>query len=194
MAVKIEVKGLDAAVKRVSDELKRLENGLQAEMENWGTEVATVAKRLAPVDENHLRGSIEAKKLPLNVSVTVGVDYAAYLEFGTRKFAASYVAGLPSDWQAFAAQYKGKSTGGTFDEFVMRLVRWVHRKGITGTYSVKTQKRTGNAVNIANEDKSVAYMIALKILREGIKPHPYLYPAYKQETPKLLDRVKNILK
>ena len=73
------------------------------------------------------------------------------------------------------------------------LVLWVKRKGITGTYSIKTQRRTGSRKVQSKENDSAAYAIALSILRKGLRPQPYLIPAYETEVSLLKDRIKNIV-
>jgi hypothetical protein len=118
----------------------------------------------------------------------VGSDllYAPYLEFGT---------GGKVDTQGygeFANTFKGK-TNGTFDEMIKALVLWVKRKGLVGTYSIKTQKRTGNRKVQSKENDAAAYAIALSILRKGIRPQPYLIPAYETEVSLLKERIKNIV-
>jgi hypothetical protein len=72
---------------------------------------------------------------------------------------------------------------------------WMKRKGIKGgTYSVKTRRRKGNKAQREAEDKSVAYAIAKKILRDGIKERPFLYPAVNKNLPKLRKDLKELLK
>ena len=188
-----KLNNLEEKVKKIVDE----------ELNAFGLDTVAMAKTLAPVDEGFLRNSITFEKRPLSVEVVVPVNYAAYIEFGTRGFAAAYVSTLPPDWQAFAAQFKGGG-GGSFQEFVMRLTEWVHRKGlgaggpgkpigVTGIYSIKTGKRTGNKATQANEDKSAAYRIALSILRKGIRARPFLYPAVFQNVLKLKENLNTIL-
>lgn len=113
----------------------------------------------------------------LTLNIIAGAPYASYIEFGTRKFAAEYVASLPKDWQTLASQYKGKA-GGTFEELVKNIAIWVGQKGIAGRYSVKTRKRLGNQATKEKENMEAAYPIALKIVKNGIRARPYLYPAY----------------
>lgn len=113
----------------------------------------------------------------LSVNIVAGAPYASYIEFGTRKFAASYVASLPKDWQTLASQYKGKG-GGTFEDLVKNIAIWVGQKGLAGTYSVKTQKRLGTKQSKEEENLATAYPIALSIVRNGIRARPFLYPAY----------------
>lgn len=160
------------------------------ELNAFGQSTVNDAKRLAPVDEGVLRNAIGFKKEELKVTITVNVDYAAYIEFGTKSFAAAYVSTLPTEWQDFAKQFKGKAGKGSVEEFVLRIMEWVKRKGIAGTYSVKTQKRTGPQGARNFEDADAAYAIALYILRKGIRPHPFLFPAYQKNKIELINSLK----
>ena len=171
---------------------KEIQEKIQQQLDHFGESVVADAKMSAPVDEGFLRNSITFDKQPLSVEVVVAANYAAYLEFGTRQFAASYVSSLPADWQAFAAQFKGKG-GGDMEEFVNRLVEWVRRKGFAGTYSVKTHKRTMGKKQQETDDYAAAYQIALSIMRKGIKPHPFLYPAVEKNKVELINNLKEIL-
>lgn len=201
-SLNIDIKGnFEGKLDKITADVKAI---VDDELEAFGINTVAMAKQLAPVDEDHLRGLIHFEKRSLEVEVIVPVNYAAYLEFGTRAFAAAYVSSLPVEWQEFAAQFKGGG-GGSFQEFVMRLTEWVHRKGlgaggpgkpigVTGTYSVKTGKRTGNKVTQESEDKSAAYRIALSILRKGIRPHPFLYPSVEVNKKILIDNLKAVLK
>jgi len=144
---------------------------VEDEMNKFGINAVTEAKRLAPVDEGLLRNSISSKTTSTNdliiTEVTVSANYAAYMEFGTRRFAESYVSSLPSDWQTFAAQYRGKS--GTVEEMLKRLTEWVLRKGL---------QNGGKNSNKGKESAyNTAYVIALNILRNGVRQRPFLYPA-----------------
>ena len=159
-------------VARKMDKLK--DNVLQIvedELNAFGLETVAMAKTLAPVDEGFLRNSITFDKLPLAVEIFVAANYAAYLEFGTRAFAAAYVATLPKEWADFAAQFKGG--GGSFEDFFMNIIEWVKRKGI---------------------EPAAAYPIAIKILRFGIKARPFLYPAIETNKKILIENLKAVLK
>jgi hypothetical protein len=61
---------------------------------------------------------------------------------------------------------------------VKALMEWVEKKGIAS----------------GKQTKSVAYIIALSILRKGLRPQPFLIPAFEQERPKLKLRILNIIK
>ena len=165
----VELKGMDKALAKL--DMKKISQDIEAELHNFGALVKVDAITLVPVDEGHLKQSIFFEPKPMAVEIGARADYAAYVEFGTRKFAASYVASLPSDWQGFAAQYKGPG-GGSFEQFVMDLVRWCRVHGI---------------------DEKAAYPIARKILINGTRPQPYLYPAFEKNKIELIKNLKKLL-
>lgn len=191
--MRIELKNFDELKNKLNAITKRTSDKVDLELKRFGQLTVNDAKRLAPVDEGFLRNSITYVPGPLNVEVVVAADYAAYVEFGTKGFAARYVSTLPADWQTFAAKFRGPG-GGSFDEFVMRLTRWVIKKKIGATYNVKTRKRDKvgkqSAKTTAEAD---AYGIALYIMRHGIKPHPFLYPAVEKNRIELIKRLKQVL-
>jgi len=168
MAIKIQLQGLDKVLKRFNNAEADLVKRVDKILLRFALGTVSDAKNFAPTDEGFLKNSIRFDTKPLEVEVVVKADYAPYIEFGTRKFAAVYVSSLPSDWQVFASEFRGKG-GGSFEELVMRITLWVKRKGI---------------------DEKAAYPIALKILREGILPHPFLFPAYEKNRKQLLDDFK----
>lgn len=181
---------------------KKVHGIIDNELNSFGLDTVAMAKSLCPVDEGFLRNSITFDKFPLAVEIIVAADYAAFVEFGTRRFAAAYVASLPATWQQYAASFKGRG-GGDFKDFLLRITEWVHRKGLgsgfvgkiglAGSYSTKTRKRIGGKSAQANEDRQVAYIIALSILRNGIRPHPFLYPSITANTIKLQANLKRAL-
>lgn len=154
-------------------------NALGAMSESIVNDAKSNLRSQKAINTGSLVNSIYANPVgdDLKTEIVAGAPYASYIEFGTRKFAASYVASLPKDWQTLAAQYKGKG-GGTFEELVKNIAVWVGQKGIAGRYSVKTRKRLGDTATKEQENLQAAYPIALKIVRNGISARPYLYPAY----------------
>ena len=142
-------------------------------------EMEEKAKQRAPGDRGFLRQNISADiSKPLHKELTVNAFYASYMEFGTGVYAAQYASSLPADWQTFAAQFKGSGGGGTFAEMVKNIAEWVRRKGIA----------SGNDIN------SAAYLIARSILINGVKPQPFLFPAYMAQLPQLKKDLDNALK
>lgn len=188
-----EIKNIGLLFKQLDNFEKEIKSSLINELNVWAADVVRLAKQKAPVNNGDLRNSIDADYATQSnpsASVSVRKVYAAYVEFGTRSYAGYYVSSLPNDWQTYASNFKGKSGSGTMDDFLAAIMEWVKDKGLAGTYSVKTQRRTGATSNRANEDKAVAYPIALAILRKGIRPQPYLYPASVEAEIKLKERLK----
>jgi hypothetical protein len=61
---------------------------------------------------------------------------------------------------------------------LLALTEWVQKKGIAS----------------GKESKSVAYMIAVSILRKGLRPQPFLIPAFELEKIKLKATIEKIIK
>lgn len=172
---KVEVKGLDATIKKFEDLAKNTQEDVQAALNDFGDRVETMAKQLVSAnssDEGNLLRSISKEYGNGYVTIKATARYAAYIEFGTRKFAAQYVSSLPPDWASYAATFKG-SAGGTFEEFLASILAWAKRKGI---------------------DEEKANFIAKLIMINGIRPKPFLYPSVNAELPQLVQDIKAIFK
>jgi hypothetical protein len=193
--IKIEAKGFDGLKKKFDTLSKEGKAEVQSALNDWADRTASDAKSLVSSnssDEGALLRSISPVYGQGNASVVVTAKYAAYIEFGTRKFATAYVSSLPQDWVTYANTFKGPA-GGTWKEFVESIMAWIKRKGIkTGIYSVKTRRRLGNKQQKEREDKSLAYAIAKKIFINGIKQKPFLYPSVIKNTPQLIKDIKEI--
>jgi HK97 gp10 family phage protein len=163
-------------MKELQGKLSKLTTALK---EDVGNEIAASSNtirnsaiRLAPVNLGTLRGSISSEKVSeLTYDIAANASYAAYVEFGTGP-----QVNVPADFKSYAQQFKGKS-GGKFKDMVEALTLWVKRKGI------------GNGKN----NKGLAYVIALSILKKGMRPQPFLIPAYEMEKPKLIQRLNKLL-
>jgi len=173
--ITMQVKGVDALISKLNKQSQSMSADIQAELNDWADRVSLDAKQLVRANssnEGNLLGSINPTYENMRASVTVRAEYGAYIEFGTRKYAASYVPSLPKEWIDMAQQSKGR-TGGTFKQFIESLKEWARKKGVP-------------------EDK--VGIIALRILRDGIRPRPFLYPAVNKNTPKFLANIKKLFK
>ena len=163
-------------MKELEGKLNKLSTALKVDVSDEinasALKIENQAKRLAPVNLGQLRNSIALiKDGELTYSVAANASYSAYVEFGTGP-----QVNVPADFKSYAQQFKGKS-GGSFKDMVEALTLWVKAKGI------------GNGKN----QKGLAYIIALSILRKGLRPQPFLIPAYEQEKPKLIQNINNLL-
>jgi HK97 gp10 family phage protein len=174
--MELQIKGIDALIKKMDRLANDVQNDVQAELNDWADQTAANAKMLVSSnssDEGLLLRSINPNYGNGSASVTAATKYAAYIEFGTRKFAAAYVSSLPADWQTYAATFKGK-TGGTFEQFILSIKAWAARKGIT--------------------DKGHIYFIIKQIMRDGISPKPFMYPSVNKTLPILKQNLRAIFK
>jgi phage gpG-like protein len=110
--VTFNIKGLDTVIKQIDKRGNEVRELLEDELAAFAVNTVNQAKRMAPVDEGRLRNSIAWVLEPLTAKITVGVNYAAFQEFGTGKYARAYVPGLPAEWRDLAAQFKGRNIEG----------------------------------------------------------------------------------
>lgn len=176
--ITLKAEGLDALVKKFDTLSKESQSKIQSALNSWADDTATDAKMIVSSnssDNGYLMNSIRPVYGNGGASVVVSAEYAAYIEFGTRKYASAYVSSLPSDWNQLASKFKGKSpTGGDFKQFVKNLKEWARRTG--------------------KLDEKYAYAAARKILREGLKARPFLYPAVLKNLPQLEKDIKAAFK
>jgi len=177
--------------KQFQDSLKKMPSTLRKEV---GARVKASADQFrdlaikdAPADVGFLRSQITVKPIDeLKYEVVSGSEYSAPMEFGTKgKF--QPIPGID------ASEFKGKPTGGTFQEMLKNIEAWVKRKGIAGTYSVKTKRRTGNKATQQSQNKQLAYLIARSILNNGVTPHPFFFKQIPIVRRDLFRKIRNIL-
>lgn len=158
------------------------------ELQAGAAEFVAGARRDAPVDQGALKGAITYyKEAEMLYPIVAQKFYAPFMEFGTK---GKYLP-IPGT-EAIAAQFKGYK-GGDFQELLKMIVRWVARKGISGRFSVKTKKRVGNKLDKYAEDYAAAWPIALSILKNGVKPHPYFFKQQEVVWPKMVEQIKRQL-
>ena len=175
--INLKASGIEALLAKFNKLANEAQNDVQSELNAFADDVVRDAKNLVKnnsSDEGNLLRNINPEYGSGSVTITANTKYAAYIEFGTRKFAAEYLSSLPTDWQAFAGTFKGPmSGGGNFKEMLLNITEWCKRKGI---------------------DEEAAYPIARKILIDGIKPRPFLYPSLNKNLPILIGNIKDIFK
>jgi HK97 gp10 family phage protein len=188
MAFGIDISGIPNLEKRLKAVETKLINDLAEELSATSFTIEKKAKRLAPVNMGTLKQSIHATSMnKLTHFVDVGVSYGAYVEFGT-----GGKVSIPAGYEQYAATFKGKK-GGSLEDMIQALTLWVKRKGLAGTYSVKSQRRLGGKSTQTSQDEKLARFLAIKILKNGISAQPFLIPAFEEEKPKLIQRLKKLL-
>lgn len=147
------VKGLKGVLNSLKKFGKEADKSVEVITFTVAEDIAKNAKSLAPVNRGDLGQSIHSVKVKdKNYKIVVGMEYGAYIEFGT----GSKVS-IPTELRDEAAKFKGR--GGGFKEGLQSIKDWCRNKGI---------------------EESAAYPIFISILKEGITPQPFLYPAWKQ--------------
>lgn len=164
----VQVKGLDKVLKNLKEESKEKLDLVDAEMGAGAVNIMLDAMNRAPVNFGNLKGSIEQDSTKyLYKEVNVNAEYAPYVEFGTKS---KFDKTLSPEIQKFASQYKGKGRGGDAKNAIFN---WAKHKGI---------------------DKKYWGIIFIRIMKFGSNPHPFFFPAFTIERPKILDRIKKVLK
>ena len=173
MAIGVNLTGIES----LQNALKKLDEKLVKEVSNEinasSLKIQSDAKRLAPVNMGYLRNSIvlDGQIGSLTYNVEARMPYAPYVEFGT-----GGKVSIPTGYEDYASIFKGKGDG-KFKDFILELTKWVERKGIGS----------------GKKSKSIAYAIALNILRKGLRPQPFLIPSFETEKPKLIKRLNDLL-
>lgn len=192
MRYNVRITGLASMQQQISTASEKVKKICEQEVNAATQEWVAGAIRDAPVDQGGLRSAISFKKLDngslMSNEIVAQKFYAPFIEFGTK----GRYKPIPGTEQ-IAAQFKGYK-GGNFQELLRMITRWVKRKGISGTYSTKTGRRTGNKATQAMEDEKVAFPIALSILKNGIHPHPFFFKQGDVVWPKMVKRLQAAIK
>lgn len=184
---------LIARLNRISDEGKRQSIAIISSVADL---IVVDAKANAPADLGTIIQNI-GKDVKTDGDKTYAVVFSAAPESPFMEFGTGGKVIIPTEMSDLAASFRGKS-GGDFKAFVLALTGWVKRKGLVGVYSIKTKRRSnakqfgGKAGNDAGDERA-AYAIAVSILKNGLKPRPFLYPAYVKNIVKLRPMLETAL-
>jgi hypothetical protein len=187
-------KGIVIGLDKVLGKLDKLPKDIQKDVDNVMAEgvnnVVNLSRQLTPVGVGgKLRNSTTPEKLgEANYTITNNLFYAPYIEFGTGK---KYQP--QPGYEAQAAEARNLPKRGNFKEFVDSLTEWVTKKQITGTYSVKTRRRTGNKIKNQNEDAKFARFLAFKILKNGIKAQPFFFKSWELLKDDILSNIEKVV-
>lgn len=176
--ITIEAYGLDQTINKLGKMSASVKTEVNGALNAFGLNVEQDAKQLVQAnssDTGQLAGSISYRTENMKTHVIAAVYYAAYVEFGTRKFATEQVAKLPPDWAAYAGTFKGKNAqSGSFHDFVIRMIKWAQSTG--------------------KIDPKYAYLAALKIIKNGVKARPFMYPSVNKNLPIFIEDLKDIFR
>jgi len=175
-SVTYDIVGIDKVMDKLHKFKKETQKDIKDEVAASALKIQSDAKKNAPVNLGLLRQSIYLKsevKNDAQYSFTIGssASYAPYVEFGT-----GGKVSIPKGFESYAATFKN-SKKGKFKDMLLALTEWVQKKGIAS----------------GKQSKSVAYMIAVSILRKGLRPQPFLIPAFELEKIRLKTSIKKII-
>lgn len=184
----MQVQGLDQLLSVMKKLPAATQTELAEEMKITADEIRDGAKRDAPVDEARVKNSISSKKISNSLfEVVAQSSYAGYLEFGTKTKVS-----IPAGLESVAGQLRG-SVGNAATSPYEAILGWVKRKGIAGTFSVKSRKASKSKASQALV-KSAAWAIWNHIRKYGIRPHPYFFKQVEPAEKRLRERVANIIR
>jgi len=184
--MRFEVKNLAQVLRRLNQQTEDKKMEIDRVLSDGADRIEERAKLLAPADRGLLRGSIFAETdIPFNKQIKVNTFYGPYVEFGTKsKFEANGRANI-------AAKFKGAS--GKKGDFIKAIMEWVKRKGIANRTNAK-----GKQLPLAKKDMSnylsIAYAIANKIFKFGIKAQPFFYKAYDEIYPQIIQDLQKAIR
>jgi HK97 gp10 family phage protein len=172
-----DIGNLSEVIKKLNTLDAKVQQGVKDEISSSALNIQSGAKRLAPVNFGTLRNSIYLKEqiVEKGIVFTVGAkaSYAPYVEFGT-----GGKVSIPVGYEELAGSFKGRK-GGKLDDMVEALMRWGIAKGY---------------IQSGEGAKRHAFFMALKILKNGLRPQPFLIPAFEAEKPKLIKNILNVMK
>lgn len=163
MPNRIKLEGAREFEKKLKQIHKEIRAEVTEEIKDAGRKWEQGAKRDAPKDQGRLAQSIKSKGRVMEAEVTVSVEYAPYVEWGTKRRVK-----VPADIADYASQFRGNKGGVSGLSLQKLLYAWMDRVGIP-------------------DDKQWA--VLMSILANGIKPHPFFFI----QRPKVeADMIKNI--
>ncbi len=179
MGVTVGVQGINEMVAKLNALGSNNARMANAIINAGADNIVLEAKQSAPADLGKIRQGIGKEQDGNTVRIFCNAPEAIFQEFGTGP-----MVDVPARFSDVAMA--GKNSGsGTWADFIIALTGWISRHGLLNTYSVKTHRASFKASKDQNEQ--LAYAIAKKILRDGLKPQPFLYPALINNEKKILD-------
>lgn len=184
--ITFEMNGLNKMQQIIKQKSNAFKVELDGELENACQAIVNQAKVNAPKNISALSQSIVFTGSNLSYLIRVGAKYGHVIEFGSKT-----LVNVPAEFSSYASTFKGYPSGGSWDELLSAIKVWVKRKGIGSTYNVKTRRKNRQT---KDQIDTIAYLIAMTIAKKGVRPQPYLFPAFVKERPKLLQAVQNLVK
>lgn len=169
----LKLDGVEKVLAALKDVQTKVVDEVDAEIQASANDIRTKAIRKVPVNFGEIKNSIGfEKESRMRYSIFATAYHAPYVEFGTVKKVS-----VPAELADVAAAVKARPKRGNFKTFIEAIYVWGTKKKV-----------------IKKGDKNHAYNIARKIYLNGIAPQPFLWPSFLEVKPKLIGRIRNLLK
>lgn len=163
----VTLTGFDEFSRKMENLPKVIEEEVSEEIKFAAKDWEGRATRSAPADQGRLRGAIKGFVIhPLEAEVVVNVEYAPYIEWGTKTKVR-----VPADIAGYAAQFRGARAGA--GNAKRMIYAWMKRVGIAEEFW---------------------WPVFHSIITKGIKPHPFFFIQRPIIEKELIAHIKNILK
>jgi hypothetical protein len=111
-ALDIEINGIKETFDKIKSDFSKISNEIDMELGDGVQKIVSEAKTKVPANFSRLATSLYFTKLgKFNYRFGSNVNYAAYVEFGTGKFAAEYVPSIDPEWQKYAKTFQTSRPG-----------------------------------------------------------------------------------
>jgi len=166
---KVDIKNLNKVLKELEGKGKQVDKDVEILTRENAKEIAAQAKVNAPVGiDGHMRNQIEYPKVKdRHYKVVANAYYSGYVEFGTGTRVK-----VPTEMKDVAQAIRSNKRAGSFKKGLKKIEEWCAKKGIP---------------------KESAYLIFMSILKKGIKPQPFLYPAFVKGRKQYIKDLKDLL-
>ena len=168
--LKINVTGLSQLIAQVEKLPKDIQEEVSGEIIDSVMRINGHQRRLAPKDQGGLVRGIGYDRKQTQTHAIFNLfsnsEHSGYMEFGTK-----YRARVPAALTSIANEMRGPGISSTL-KAKQAIYAWCKRTGI---------------------EKRAWYPIFVAIMAVGVKPHPFFFQPFFDESPKLLQRIRDIL-
>jgi HK97 gp10 family phage protein len=179
MSITFKLDGVQDAINRLAKAGDDIAEEVDMELADGANMIRTAAikniKNNISNTTGRLSSGMYAEEIG-NLRYEVGniVFYAPYIEFGT-----GGKVEVPEQLKDVAQQIKNRNTRGHFEGMVGAIFEWGVKKGYLSKKDPKA--------------KQMARWWAIRILKNGIDPQPFLYPAFVASRKKIVDRIRAVV-
>jgi HK97 gp10 family phage protein len=171
MKVKIETRGLEELRRSVDKKTAEIDEAGREGLKRAGMQILATAKenlqKNNSIATGQVRNSGVVEGKENDIDVVFKSLHASAVEFGRRA---------------------GKQPP------IDNILEWIKKKGIIDTYSIKTRKQTSRGKNFYKKAAALAFLIARKIGKFGVKARPFLYPAFRQNEDEVMKILTNSIR